>query len=290
MKKVIDANFFQDPRLENYLKSDKSNAVVFIDCAGMEAHKGNTFKNLFKSLEIVSKFPEQAFVLKGTRDIAKLTLASDGFKKLVDVPQTRAFRSFCSSIQHGIQDKMSLIVPLFQQGQLASAHFDRLKKDAAIVANSIEELTKSFKKEYLKVIRKKERLTTEVKDKVIYGILRLTDLLFQDHPDIQKRPQPEQIRNSYIFRFAVSAYLLDFHWISDGGPGKVKLDKLRNDCVDMNYVAYATFFDGILTRDSKMKEIYRETCFFLKNAFQTKLGISSGSCVLPNMVLGGKRG
>lgn len=29
MKKVIDANYFQDPELEEYLKSDKSNKVVW---------------------------------------------------------------------------------------------------------------------------------------------------------------------------------------------------------------------------------------------------------------------
>ena len=37
--------------------------------------------------------------------------------------------------------------------------------------------------------------------------------------------------------------------------------------VDMGYIAYATFFDGLLTKDKKMQEIYEETCFFLENVF-----------------------
>jgi hypothetical protein len=275
MKKVIDANFFQNPELENYLKSDKGNMVVFTDCACMEAHKGNALENLPKSLEIVSKFPEQVLVLKGTRDVVKLTLTSDGFKNLVDTDQTEAFRIFCFRIPRGILCDVNLVAQILKQEQFASAYFDKLKNDAAIVANGIEELAKSFKKEHLRAIRKREVLAAGVIDKIARDILWLTSLLFQGHPDVQKIPKAEQVRNSYVFRFAVSAYILSLRWISDGGPGTVKLDKLRNDSVDMNYVAYATFFDGILTRDSKMKEIYLETCFLLKNVFEAELGISS---------------
>ena len=46
MKKVIDANFFLEQGLEDYLKSDKGNIVVFTDYACMEAYKGNAIKNI----------------------------------------------------------------------------------------------------------------------------------------------------------------------------------------------------------------------------------------------------
>ena len=54
MKKVIDANYFQDTALKDYLRSDKKNFVVFPDYACMEAYKGNAIKNISKSIEIVS--------------------------------------------------------------------------------------------------------------------------------------------------------------------------------------------------------------------------------------------
>jgi len=56
MKKVIDANFFQDLGLEDYLKSNKGNIVIFTDYACMEADKGDALENISKSLEIVSTF------------------------------------------------------------------------------------------------------------------------------------------------------------------------------------------------------------------------------------------
>lgn len=105
---------------------------------------------------------------------------------------------------------------------------------------------------------------------MLKDILLITGFLFQDHPDINELPKASQLPHSYVFRFAVSAYLLTLDWISNGGPGNVNLERLRNDFVDMNYVAYGTFFDGILTRDAKMKRMYNETCFLLENLFDTE--------------------
>jgi hypothetical protein len=35
----------------------------------------------------------------------------------------------------------------------------------------------------------------------------------------------------------------------------------------MSYVAYATYFDGLLSRDKKMQAIYREARFFIEQVF-----------------------
>jgi hypothetical protein len=59
-------------------------------------------------------------------------------------------------------------------------------------------------------------------------------------------------------------------WISDGGTGNVKPEKLRNDVIDMQYVPYATFYNGLLTNDKKMIQIYSESCYLLENLFYTE--------------------
>ena len=72
MKKVIDANYFQDPALENYLRADVSNKVIFTDYAGMEMLKGNAIRNVYKSIQIVSRYPEQVIILKHTSPAVKI--------------------------------------------------------------------------------------------------------------------------------------------------------------------------------------------------------------------------
>ena len=267
MKKVIDANFFQDPALADYLRSDRRNLVVFPDYACMEAYKGNAIKNISKSIEIVSGFPDQVIVLKGTRDIVKLSLSPDGFQKFEDPIQTGEFRKFCLGVRRAAHGNHALARQILRNGKLASEHFDKLQKDAQVIAEGIKELTKSFKPDHLRALRKRENLETEAIDRIIRDILLIAGFLFRDHPDVDEIPQASQLPNSYILRYAVSSYLLALQWISHGGPGDVKRNKLRNDFVDMNYVAYATFYDGLLTRDAKMMGIYHETCFVLEKVF-----------------------
>ena len=43
--------------------------------------------------------------------------------------------------------------------------------------------------------------------------------------------------------------------------------KLANDVVDMNYVAYATYFDGVLSRDKKLLRIYRQADWYVREVF-----------------------
>jgi len=72
VKKVVDANLLRHPSLEEYLREDSGNYVVFTDYACMECYKGNAISNIQRSLQIVSKYPEQVIVLKGTLDIIRL--------------------------------------------------------------------------------------------------------------------------------------------------------------------------------------------------------------------------
>jgi hypothetical protein len=66
---------------------------------------------------------------------------------------------------------------------------------------------------------------------------------------------------------ALCAYLLLKRWISVGGAHQAKPERLRNDMVDVNFAVFATYFDGFLTADRKITEIYLETDWVLKHVF-----------------------
>jgi len=208
-------------------------------------------------------------VLKGTRDVSKLTLSINHLEPLEDAIQTKEFKIFCLHVKRAIQGDAILANQILRHGQIALDHFDKMRKDALLVVQGIRGFSKSYKLEHLAALRKKEELKAEVIDKIINDIMLLAVSLFQKHPDIQEIPQAPQVRNTYIFRFAISAYLLNLRWISDGGIENVSLNRLRNDVVDMHYVTYATFFDGLLTSDNKMKEIYQEACSILEHGFSS---------------------
>lgn len=267
MKKVVDANYLSDPDLEQYLLSDTQNKVVFTDYACMEAYKGNPLINLSKSLQIVSKFPNQVVILKGTRDVVKLTLLPNGIEFIEDVDQTRYFSTFCQDIKSAIDGNSKLQAKILENGKIASDHFKQMQDDSRFIISAIYEIIKSLKSEHFESIRKKEPYSSELIDNIITNILIMAMYFFRHHPDVEKIPNDSEIPNTYILRYSISCYLLTLKWISDGGPANIRSDRFRNDIIDMSYVAYATFFDGLLSRDKKMIEIYEETCFILKNIF-----------------------
>jgi hypothetical protein len=267
MKKIIDANYFQAPELETYLSSSKANFVVFCDFASFEAYKGNALKSIFKSIEIVSNFPDQVIVLKSTREVVSLTLTSNNPFLLEEREQTEGFRDFCLGVRLAISGNEELKGQIIEKGIKASELSVTFRDNAAKIAGGIVELTKSFKIGHLQAIKKRGIYPADLCDKVIKDILLVSALLFSKYSSINHIPQAAQLRNSFAFRLAICAYILALRWISDGGPATVSMDKLNNDIVDMHYIAYATYFDGLLSRDRKMNEIYGDTCYMLANAF-----------------------
>lgn len=69
--------------------------------------------------------------------------------------------------------------------------------------------------------------------------------------------------NSYPFRYAVCLMLHYMRWVRDGQPQR-SVEKLRNDIVDVKTAAFATFFDGLLSRDGKLTGIHAEARYIVE--------------------------
>jgi hypothetical protein len=275
MKKVIDANFLRSPALDQYLLGNMENQVVFTDYACMECYKGNALENIRRSLDIVSKYPEQVIVLRGTREIIRSQANGDLMPSdLVDFQQTTEFRNFCCHVRAALEGNVGLRSQLLNLGEVANAHFYQMRNDASGVAVAIRQVAQSFRPTQLAELRGRGPLSNETGDVIIRNILTLAALLFKAHPDVPKLPTADRLRDALVFRFALAAQLLVVRWLTDGGVDTVDLNRLRNDMVDMTYVAYATLFDGILSNDRKALEIYDEAVFFLRNIFTSAIPMS----------------
>ena len=101
--------------------------------------------------------------------------------------------------------------------------------------------------------------------------MQVAAVLFRDHPDVETVPSAETLPNSLVFRYALAGYLLALRWISDGGINSVPTTTLTNDLADMAHVAYATYFDGVLSADGKLNELYEEVEWLLRNVFTARL-------------------
>jgi len=270
MRKIVDSNYLQNIKLASYLSSSSSNYIVLTDYVAMESYKGDTLNSIYKSMSILSSYPKQVIVLKGTQDVCGLKNTSKGMqKRLIDKKQTKEFHVFCKQIKTAEAGSKIHQSALLEHGSTATEQMDKLLLDADGFIEAISETANSYSQEELRIFRSKDKTyTKEMIDKIIQHILKLTSFSFDKHPKISKKPSGSTIYNFYIFRYSVSCYLLVLDWISHGGASGSKSSRIRNDMVDMSFVTYATFFDGILTNDKKAIQIYNETSFLLQRIFK----------------------
>ncbi len=266
MRRVLDANCFQDPLLEEYLRSSPDNFVVFTDFACMETYKPASVANIHKSIQIAARHPAQVIVLKPTPEIIRLQdrdphLNSDEF---IDAGQTKGFADFCEGVRLAANGDQRFERQVLAFRREALRHFDRMLSEAEGYGESVAAVRSSLSPDHVRALRERAPLSGEAAKEMIKSILLIAGTLFRDHPEVTRLPKPfSAARKTHIFRIALANYLLAARWIGDGGALGVKRERLRNDIVDMTYVAFAAQFDGLLTRDKKMLELYEETRFIL---------------------------
>src|SRR5262249_18823654 len=98
-------------------------------------------------------------------------------------------------------------------------------------------------------------------------VLSLARELTAQHPSVTDLPRGPQVRNTFLFRYALCGYVSILKRIEEGGAGKVSDENLRNDMVDANFAAFATYFDGLLTNDKRAGAVYAGAEFLLREVF-----------------------
>jgi hypothetical protein len=269
MKKVIDAGALRSPKLKHFLAASPENSAVLTDYAAMEAFEGNGHVNVRKSLEILSHFPRQVLVLKSTREITRLRPRSMGLqRRMIDEEQTRRFTSYCHALFANGADPREVMNDVGLKASRAKEHFDRLAVSIDNIRSGIAQLAASYTPEDLKLLRKKKPIPESLSKRIINDILLTTALHFRDAAGFTEMPIARDAIYSFPFRYALCSYLLSLKWISDGGYEHTGGAKLSNDFTDMTYAAFALFYDGLLTKDRKLEEIYRLANWMLLNVFR----------------------
>ena len=271
MHKVVDSNFLQTDALRAYLSNSLINHVVLTDYVFMEAYKGNTLSSIHSSMAIFCEYGAQVIVLKPTSVICGLSGSSDGLRRrLIYDVGTGEFSGFCRDLLSAKRGDGFLQRSFLDHGRVATAFMDRQLANSANIARIIEDIANCYTATELKLIRTGSPITDTMMDKLIKSVLDISAFLCAAHPNVTQLPTAAELPNTFIFRAALSILLLAWRWIGVGGAGKVKdAARLRNDMVDSFLAAYATYFDGLLTFDRKLRQLYAGAVVLLKTISET---------------------
>lgn len=267
--KVVDANFLRDPELENFFRASPGNRAVFNEFNCMEFYKGDALRNIRFLTEITSRYPSQVVVLKGAPAI--IALQASGPTRptdFVDVEQTRSYPHFCRSLRAAVNGHAQARAEVLQHGEAADKQLAVVRADSRKFAEGVLLLAKSYDPDFVRQLRRRE-LPDGAGPAIIKGALELTGAFLSTLPGIGRVPQFHELPDSFVFRYALMGQLLAMRWITDGGIQTVKPERLGNDLVDMSHAVYATYFDGLLTRERKWLELYDDASWFFREGLSS---------------------
>jgi hypothetical protein len=272
MRYVIDSNQLQTEQLRTFLAKSSRNIAVLPDFVAMEAYKGEPLKTIFKSMSVLSGFPHQVLILKGSAKVCRLSGRRKGLqRRLIDESQTQGFAEYVRALQLAKAGDARLQAQIQSLGQSANEHFDKMRDEATNMRSAIEVLGSHYKKEERAVLREKEEYTPEVIGKLVQTVMEMTAVIFRNSPLGRWPPTYVELSNTFVFRVTFSIYLLGLRRFAQGGLGGMSSEKLRNDFVDMMLVAYGTYFDGLMSSDKNVNYMYQETSLLLSALFDAEI-------------------
>jgi hypothetical protein len=265
IRKVVDSNFLRSDALTAYLSESTENCVVLTDYVAIEAYKGEMPASIYASMAILTRYPKQVIVLRGTQDVCGLSgrvVASS--EQLIDVNQTREFPDYCHALIAAQSGDQTVERQLLALGREAVAHMDKILLDMGKVSSGFDAAAAAYSEQELKIIRNGTSYTRKMADKLMHNFMLLAINLFGELEGVAEVTTGPEVRNAFIFRYALCTYILTLKWISVGGTRNTKPERIRNDMVDVNFATFATYFDGLLTADRKLQEIYVTAEFLLQ--------------------------
>lgn len=266
-RKVIDSNQLRSKSLKRYLEASRQNFAVLTDYVAMEAYKGNALITIMKSMEIVSEYPGQVIVLKGTREVSALSGRLAGLQsRMIDEHQTRGFATFTRFLKVAQRGDLAIQRQILDNGKAATLHMENMLVTAAEITAVIAPLVKDFSAENRVEIRNWAISSQELINTIISAVMEISAQVFRLLPHPMNPPTFKELPNTLVFRAVLCCYLMVIERGAIGGGAPVA--KVRNDMVDMYIAAYATFFDGVLSEDAKLTRIHYLARMILKELFQ----------------------
>lgn len=264
---VVDSNYLTKDGLRAWLKASKKNLAILTDQAEFEMIKAATIGDFLKSTAVISDFPGQVVLAKSITTASTLRGKKKGLKKrLTDGKRTRAFRKWCKR-RTAIEAKKETFKHHEAQAS-ARQHIEDLVEGGASFQDDLAKHTaEHYTAAELAIIRSGEPWTNEITKKVLDGIMDFALKFFALHPDWEQLPEVRTAPYTFIFRYALCAYLHALHWLHVGGGRGRKGEKFANDFIDVAFAAYATCFDGFLSEDKLAMSIYKNAQYLLDSGY-----------------------
>lgn len=258
---LVDSSALRTKALEEYLCEHPSNLAIISEVTAFEPYRNRRPQAIGRNLEICCRYPGQLRVLRGTIDIiASENEGPVSAVEYIDPRQTAGSAEFCAGLDRAIRGDVAMMKAMEAHVAAADAHLTRLKAQMGEVAEGLKDFGRMLGVENISALRRNELYPPQVLERSWWFITELARGMFaQNYGDKPFDAQRHDIVRRLLFRFAAAGTVLALWWTRHGGLESVRSDRLANDLIDLQQVALALKFDGLITEDAKLMDIYSET-------------------------------
>lgn len=265
MKLVIDTNQLRESSLNDFLARSPKNKAVLIDYCAMEIYKPGALDAVSNSLIILKHFSDQVLVLKGTMAICGQRGRKAGLqRRLIDEAQTANFQQFVTDVEAATAGDLIRRRAVAEHSESAISQMNRILPDVGTLIDVMPTIAAKFSNEEKALLKAGIVNSTPTVKKILIDVFEISAHTFANHPSVHRLPTTNELPHTFIFRLVLATYLMAMERLLSGALTNAKPEKLRNDMIDMYFVSYGTFFDGVLSSDKRVNKIYKQVTSFLE--------------------------
>jgi hypothetical protein len=266
MRKVIDCSGLESREFAEFMSDSAANFAILSDVCRMDTFAAG--RGAQKILLTLSNYPGRAILLRPTSVIWRMTpRAREGVGRFVNRKDTALFPKYCA---HLVAGEKGLLDNLEKKKMEAKTFLAELLPDAEEMRDKLASITGSYETGDLSVLRAERRITDRLCRRI--G----TDVAHQTAADLRGifgngiEWKAADAKYSLPFRIAASFCALGLMRASTGAFRNLKAATFRSDLNDAVYAAYATYYDGLITRDEQLADVYNLTVKLLRSVFDLR--------------------
>lgn len=271
MKYVVDSNYMNNQKLMEFLQKSSNNFAVLPEFVAMEMYKGGSFERIGNALRVLSKYPNQVLILKGGRKLFSLNGKSKGLqRRLIDEAQTKGFSDYLNKFELSANGHPGYQRAILELSKFADSHFEKMLSDTEVIKDSVQLISERFSKADRALIRNNKLTDLDLNEKIIRVSFEITAEVLKNSELNIRFPTYAELPNTYYYRVILACFLLGLVRESESGVKAVSTKKYRNDMVDMTIISAATYFDGLMTNDERMKNMFEKLVSSLYLSFDIR--------------------
>lgn len=223
----------------------------------IEVHKEYAVTNARRLMRIACRYPGQIRIMRDLVDLTDMDGTTQRLsRRMVDDDQTAKFGAYCETVIDAPLDAAIEKQFAFFENQ-SKEYVAEVAETAPRIFNLFRQAELAFSAGDVSHLCRRESYPVTLQEKLVHLAFAIREMLIRAEPDRFPRDLHLAI-NTYLFRYSLVVAIFFARWVKTGRSDISNPAKLVNQILDMKIIAMATFFDGLLTRETKMLEMYDE--------------------------------